>query len=92
MGKALKEGTQKAKGKYVIWTMGDLSDNPKTYKKIIKKLDSGLDLVFGSRYMKSGSSGNLGFVKATLTRLGVLILAKILWNQSSRYYQRLSRL
>jgi glycosyltransferase involved in cell wall biosynthesis len=76
MGKTLKEGTRKAKGRYIIWTMGDLSDNPKTYKEIVKKLDDGYDLVFGSRYMKDGSSGDLGFIKALLTKLGVLVLAR----------------
>src|SRR3990172_7148904 len=35
MGKALKEGTKQASGSVVIWTMGDLADDTKTFGEII---------------------------------------------------------
>jgi len=67
MGHALKAGTRKARGKYVIWTMGDNSDDINTYPKMIKKLNEGYDLVFGSRYSKGGSRGDAGLFKTILS-------------------------
>ena len=64
MGHALIDGTNTAKGKYVIWTMADRSDNISTMEQMIKNLKDGKDLVFGSRYMKQGSSGDLELTKA----------------------------
>ena len=78
MGKALIEGTKKAKNDYIIWTMGDLADSTKTYKDIIDKLSDGFDMVFGSRYMPGGSRGNLDALKAYLSSTGTN-LAKILF-------------
>lgn len=78
MGKALVEGTRKAKGDIIIWTMGDLSDNPITYMQIINKINDGFDLVFGSRYMQGGSRGNLDPVKAFLSSYGT-VLAQLMF-------------
>lgn len=79
MGKALMEGTEKAKGDFVIWTMGDLADSVKTYKDILNKLQNNYDLVFGSRYMPGGSRGNLDALKAFLSSSGTQ-LARILFH------------
>lgn len=79
MGKALIEGTRMAKGDIVIWTMGDLADDAKTYQRIIEKLNDGYDMVFGSRYMPGGSRGNLDPLKAFLSSWGT-ILARILFH------------
>lgn len=79
MGKALLEGTQKASGKYIIWTMGDLADDTNTYTDIINKLKLGYDLVFGSRYMPGGSRGNLDPLKAFLSSWGT-VLAHLLFS------------
>src|SRR3989338_1397312 len=73
MGKALTEGTKKARGKYIIWTMGDMADSVYTYQDILNKLASGFDLVFGSRYMPGGSRGNLDLLKANLSSTGTLL-------------------
>jgi len=73
MGKALIEGTKAAKSPIIIWTMGDLADDTQTYLEIIKKVESGYDLVFGSRYMPGGSRGNLDLVKALLSSWGTLL-------------------
>lgn len=78
MGKALIEGTKTAKGSIIIWTMGDLADDTKTYLDIINKIEKGFDIVFGSRYMPGGSRGNLDLVKAYLSSWGTL-LAKFLF-------------
>lgn len=78
MGKALLAGTKKAKGKFVIWTMGDLADSVSTYKDILDKLQENYDLVFGSRYMPGGSRGNLDALKAFLSSSGTQ-LARVLF-------------
>src|SRR3989344_2775068 len=70
MGRALIAGTKSAKGEYVIWTMGDMADDTKTYGEIINKLEEGFDMVFGSRYLPGGSRGNLDRVKAFLSSWG----------------------
>lgn len=70
MGKALIDGTKSAKGSIIIWTMGDLADDTRTYFEIIKKINAGYDLVFGSRYMPGGSRGNLDLLKAFLSSWG----------------------
>src|SRR3989344_2026950 len=41
MGFSLIEGTKFAQGKVIIWTMGDLSDNIKTYPKMIEAINNG---------------------------------------------------
>lgn len=78
MGKALLEGSREASGDIIIWTMGDLSDEPSTYGAIVAKIQSGSDLVFGSRYMRGGTWGSLDPTKAFLSSRGTL-LARILF-------------
>jgi glycosyltransferase involved in cell wall biosynthesis len=78
MGKALIEGTRAACGEYIIWTMGDLADDTDTYGEIIKKLEQGYELVFGSRYMPGGSRGNLDPLKAFLSSWGT-VLSRLLF-------------
>ncbi len=73
MGLALIEGTKKAKTEFIIWTMGDLADQPDTYGEIVSKLAEGYDMVFGSRYMPGGSRGNLDPIKAFLSSWGTIL-------------------
>lgn len=81
MGKALVAGTKAAGGSIIIWTMGDLADDTKTYLDIIDKIQQGFDMVFGSRYMPGGSRGNLDLLKAFLSSWGTL-LARFLFGIS----------
>ena len=67
IGAALKDGTRIAKGKYIAWVMADNSDNLKTILLFIDKLKKDCDMVFGSRYTKGGSSGDLETFKAILS-------------------------
>lgn len=67
MGAALKEGTKIAKGKYIVWVMADNSDDLNAIPKFVSKLKDNFDLVFGSRYIKGGSKGDLGAFKAMLS-------------------------
>ena len=78
MGLALQRGSEAAKGKIIIWTMGDMSDDTQTYRDIVRKINNGYDMVFGSRYMPGGSRGNLEAFKAFLSSNGTL-LARILF-------------
>ena len=78
MGVALIEGTKKATGDIIIWTMGDLADDTKTYGDIIHKIKEGYDMVLGSRYMPGGSRGNLDALKAFLSSWGTR-LARLLF-------------
>lgn len=68
MGASLREGTLAASGDIIIWMMADRSDDIKTVSLIIDKIHSGYDLVFASRYMPEGSSGDLDKIKAFLSR------------------------
>lgn len=79
MGSALIEGTNKCQGDIIIWTMGDLADDTKTYGEIIDKLNHGFDMVFGSRYMPGGSRGNLDPIKAFLSSWGTR-LARLIFD------------
>lgn len=78
MGRALIAGTKKATGDIIIWTMGDLADDTKTYTDIIREIETGYDMVFGSRYMPGGSRGNLDALKAFLSSWGTR-LARLLF-------------
>ena len=78
MGNALKEGTRKAKGKYIVWLMGDRADNLETIPIMLRKLDTGYDMVFGSRYIAGGSSGDLNQLKA-LSSSGYSRLARLVF-------------
>jgi len=64
MGNALIEGTNKASGDVIIWVMADLSDDLNTIPKFLEKIENNYDLVFGSRYMKEGSPGDIPYDKA----------------------------
>lgn len=67
MGAALKEGTKTAKGRYIVWVMADNSDDLNAIPKFVSSLRNDCDLVFGSRYTKGGSKGDLGAFKAILS-------------------------
>jgi len=68
MGISLKDGTNIAKGRFIVWVMGDNSDDLATIPKFIKRLRNNADIVFGSRYIKGGSSSNLETYKAMLSK------------------------
>jgi glycosyltransferase involved in cell wall biosynthesis len=53
-GRAIKSGLQASRGDIIIPVMCDLSDDPKTIMKMIKKIEQGYDIVIGSRFIKGG--------------------------------------
>ncbi len=78
MGNALKDGTKVAKGEIIVWIMADLSDDLSTIQQFIDRINGGADIVFGSRYMEGGSSGDLDSVKAFISK-SFTVFAKILY-------------
>ena len=52
--KAIKTGMEEAKGKAVLVTMADCSDDPETISLMLKKFHEGFDIVCGSRYVAGG--------------------------------------
>jgi len=78
MGAALKDGTKAAKGKYIVWVMGDNSDDAATIPKLTEKLKNSYDMVFGSRYMKGGSRGDSNLFKAMLSA-GYTFVARLIF-------------
>ena len=79
MGAALKDGTKIARGRYVVWVMGDNSDDLSAIPRFIGRLKNGYDIVFGSRYMKGGSRGDLDMFKAMLSS-GYTFIANLLFS------------
>lgn len=78
MGAALKDGTKAAKGKYIVWVMGDNSDDAATIPKLIEKLKNSYDMVFGSRYMQGGSKGDANPFK-TMLSAGYTFVARLIF-------------
>lgn len=78
MGNALKEGTKKAKGNIIVWIMGDRSDELSIIPKMVRMIEQGNDVVFGSRYVSGGSSGDLDKFKA-FSSSGYTTLARIVF-------------
>ncbi len=76
-GAAIKDGTRKAKGKYIVWVMSDNSDDLSIIPEFMESLKQ-YDMVFGSRYMK-GSSNDLSALKSFLS-FGYSLVAKLLFN------------
>jgi len=79
MGAALKDGTKAAKGRYIVWMMGDNSDDTTTIPALVEKLKEGYGMVFGSRYMKGGSSGDSNPFKAMLSS-GYTFAARLIFD------------
>ncbi len=77
MGAALKQGTHAASGDIIVWVMADLADDFNTIPTLVKRIDMGADLVFGSRYISEGSSGDLQFTKKMLSR-GFSVISSLL--------------
>lgn len=78
MGASLIEGTKKSSGEIILWVMGDRSDDLNAVPRMIEKINLGYDIVFGSRYTKGGSRGDLSFLKAFLSS-GYSFLCKLLF-------------
>jgi dolichol-phosphate mannosyltransferase len=63
IGAAHRAGYEAAAGKYIMCIDADLSQSPKDLIKMKEKLDSGADLVIGSRYMAGGEQIGKSFLR-----------------------------
>ena len=66
-GSALRIGFENSAGERILVMMGDMCDDPKTIPKMMEKMDSGFDIVAGSRFMKGG--GIIGSPKGQLSNV-----------------------
>lgn len=55
-GNAVREGFKNAAGDIIIPVMGDLSDDPHDIPKLVKKIEEGYDIAYGSRFMEGGAT------------------------------------
>lgn len=51
---ALRHGFTESRGKYIVPVMADLCDDATTIDKMYKRMQSGYDLICGSRYIRGG--------------------------------------
>lgn len=68
-GKAIKTGFKHASGDIIIPVMGDLSDDPRDIPKLVKKIEEGYDVVYGSRFVKGGRTEGYPNAKKVANRL-----------------------
>lgn len=68
-GNAIKSGLKHAAGDIVIPVMGDLSDNPTDIPKLVKKIEEGYDIAYGSRFIKDGSVEDYPIAKIFANRI-----------------------
>ena len=78
IGAAHRAGYEAAKGNYVMCIDADFSQSPLDLLKMKEKLDSGYDLVIGSRYMKGGEQVGKSFLRDAGSRGMNLICRYIL--------------
>lgn len=68
-GNAIKEGFKHAEGDIIIPVMGDLSDEPKDIPKLVRKIEEGYDIAYGSRFIKGGSVEDYPTAKMLANRI-----------------------
>ncbi len=55
-GNAVKEGFKNATGDVLIPLMADLSDDPEDIPRLVRKIEDGFDVVYGSRFIRGGKT------------------------------------
>jgi uncharacterized protein (TIRG00374 family) len=55
-GNAIRTGFENASGDIIIPVMADLSDDPHDISKLVRKINEGYDIAYGSRFCKGGST------------------------------------
>lgn len=79
-GRAIKKGLEIYEGDAVAIVMADASDSPDDLVKFYRKLTSGYDCVFGSRFHRDGEVVDYPKVKFILNRLGNFLIKKVIWH------------
>jgi dolichol-phosphate mannosyltransferase len=73
-GLAIRRGLAEFRGDAVAIVMADGSDDPNDLVRFYRKLESGYDCVFGSRFMRGGRVRNYPVFKLVLNRLANLLI------------------
>jgi uncharacterized protein (TIRG00374 family) len=77
-GNAIKSGLSACTGDVIIPVMGDRSDDPEDILSMVKKIQEGYDVVYGSRFIERGSLSGYPFQKMIANR-SLNNLARILF-------------
>ncbi|KAM0680893.1 hypothetical protein COBT_004141, partial [Conglomerata obtusa] len=78
LGSAYKEALNYCTNNYIIIMDADLSHNPYDLKKMIKMMQSGCDIVTGTRYKNTKGSGTFGWnLKRKIISRGANNLAQV---------------
>jgi glycosyltransferase involved in cell wall biosynthesis len=72
--KAMRAGIASARGRYILISMADGSDDPAVVNPMLDLARSGADVVAASRYMKGGRQVGGPLLKRTLSRIAGLSL------------------
>lgn len=67
-GNAIKSGLSACTGDVIIPVMGDRSDDPEDILPMVKKIQEGYDVVYGSRFIERGSLSGYPFQKMIANR------------------------
>jgi dolichol-phosphate mannosyltransferase len=76
-GLAVRRGLAEFRGEAVAVVMADGSDDPADLVAFYRKLESGYDCVFGSRFMRGGRVSNYPALKLILNRLANLLIRSL---------------
>jgi len=68
-GNAVRTGLKSATGDIIIPVMADLSDDPNDIVKMVRKIDEGYDIAYGSRFCKGGSTYDYPWKKMIANRV-----------------------
>jgi glycosyltransferase involved in cell wall biosynthesis len=80
-GAALRAGFRAASGRYVVMIDADGSMDPGEIPSMIAMLDSGYDLVKGSRFAPGGGTADMSVLRSAGNR-GLLVLSNLLFGAS----------
>lgn len=68
-GNAIKAGFKNAAGDVIIPVMADLSDDPHDIPKLVRKIEEGYDIAYGSRFCNGGSTDGYPLSKMLANRI-----------------------
>lgn len=68
-GNAVREGFRNAAGDIIIPVMGDLSDDHEDIPKLVRKIEEGYDIAYGSRFIEGGATEGYPWAKMLANRV-----------------------
>jgi len=89
-GRAVRLGLSAAIGRFIVIYMADASDDPHDVIRYYNILNSGVDCVFGSRFIKNGSTYNYPYFKWIINRsvnFAIRILFSLTYNDITNAFK-----